>query len=253
MFSCTYCSLTFTTEQELNVHIEMCDNNTQPPLSEPMDLDSYICEFCSADFVTAEELAMHEKTCEMKKLTATLVPQLQELTRTLKISDKASKRCGNCKMIFITREDLFAHRRTCKIRKVNNLLKQMNLNLEKWLSSDRSSKSYVSKSDEEDVHTSHTLTSKDDCTGQTNLINPVDLGRAICSAMPPSTSKDCSVKKFNRKRPLKTSLTSDSSLESPPPKKWVKSPRFKCVFCSRRFNTLDELRIHIPKCLKLNI
>ncbi|XP_020277683.1 uncharacterized protein LOC109851734 [Pseudomyrmex gracilis] len=249
MFSCNYCSLAFTTEEKLNVHIEMCDRNTQSPLSELSDLDSYTCEVCSTDFLTAEELAMHEKTCEMKKLTSTLVPQLEELTRTLNIPDKPvslkSKRCGNCKMIFITREDLLAHRRMCKIRKVNKLMKGLTTIFEEWckkfksvkenfflstssvspVSSDSSSSSYLPISDESNVQTSHTLTSEDDCSVQTNLINPVAVGRAICSAMPSSTSKDCSVKKSNRKRPLKTSSTFDSSLVT----KILRNKRKRCA------------------------
>ncbi|XP_020299361.1 uncharacterized protein LOC109863514 isoform X2 [Pseudomyrmex gracilis] len=132
MFSCNYCSLTFTTEQELNVHIEKCDKNTQPPLSEPCHLDSYICEACCANLVTAEEFAMHEKTCEIKKLTATLIPQVEELIRTINISDKASKRCRICKMNFTTRKDLIVHRYTCKKRKVRKLLKGLTTNLEEW-------------------------------------------------------------------------------------------------------------------------
>ncbi|XP_020277704.1 uncharacterized protein LOC109851742 isoform X2 [Pseudomyrmex gracilis] len=254
MFSCNYCSLTFTTEQELNVHMEQCDKNTQPPMSETSDLDLYICESCTADFETAEELAMHEKTCEMKKLTATLAfysSQLEELTRNLKISDKAvalkSKHCGNCKMSFTTREDYIAHRRTCIIRKVRKLLQKLNINLEERKSSASSPYSYESKSDEENAPLSGTpLTSEHDSSVQTNLINPVDVSRAICSAMPPSTSKDCSVQKSDRKRPLQTSSTSDSSLESPPSKTFVLSEM------KQEITTDSTSHVAIPKSAPLS-
>jgi uncharacterized Zn-finger protein len=93
MFKCTKCGKSFTSQYNLNIHI-----NKKAPCVLDENTDDYIkCEFCNVGFSAKSSLNRHIDRCTVRKTPELLLKHIEKLKELLEQRDRIIEQLNEAK------------------------------------------------------------------------------------------------------------------------------------------------------------